>query len=131
MNQLLGEITEIKTSDDLALVKMICEGESFSSLIISRDDSLTIGKKVWMSFKETEVMLRENTGEGISIKNRFKSTIKSLQKGKILCEVILNYKGHSITSIITTESCETLNLFIGKEVEALVKTNDLMLIQHQ
>ena len=131
MNQLLAEITDIKTSDDLALVKMICEDEIFSSLIISRDDSIAIGKKIWMSFKETEVMLRENTGEGISIKNRFKSTIKSLQKGKILCEVILNYKGHSITSIITTESCETLNLFIGKEVEALVKTNDLMLIQHQ
>jgi molybdate transport system regulatory protein len=129
MNQLLAEITEVKTSDGLALVKMICEGEKFSSLIISGDAALEIGKKVWMSFKETEVILRENTGEGISIKNRFSSTIKSIQKGKILCEIILNYKGHFITSIITTESCETLNLFIGKEVEALVKTNDLMLIQ--
>ncbi|MCX6181752.1 MAG: TOBE domain-containing protein [Bacteroidetes bacterium] len=131
MNQLLAEITEIKTSDDLALVKMKCEDEIFSSLIISRDDSMSVGKKVWMSFKETEVMLREISGEGISIKNRFASTIKTLQKGKLLCEVILNYKGHSITSIITSESCEAMNLFIGKEVEALVKTNDLMLIQHQ
>ncbi len=129
MNRILADITEIKTSGDLALVNLKCENEIFSSLIISQDDSIKVGQSVYMAFKETEVILRENTGEGISIENRFSCSIKSIQKGKILCEVVLNFKNQIITSIITAESCEKLNLFVGKELEALVKTNDLLLIQ--
>ncbi len=131
MNQILAEITEIKTSDDLALVSLQCEGNIFSSLIIHQENSyVKTGNSVYMVFKETEVMIGKNNSF-LSIRNRFSSVIKSIQKGKILSEIILNFKEHSITSIITTESCEQLSLSVGDEVDALVKTNDLMLIQYQ
>ncbi|MFM7022087.1 MAG: molybdopterin-binding protein [Flavobacteriales bacterium] len=130
MNQLLAEISDVQTSDNLALVSLLCENETFSSLIIHNENNyVRKGNPVYMVFKETEVMIGKDL-ESISIRNRFTSVIKFIKKGKLLSEIILNFKGHTITSIITTESCERLSLCVGKEVEALVKTNDLMLIQH-
>ncbi len=77
-----------------------------------------------------EVSIGKNLNKGISIKNRFKSIIQTIQKGDLLSELTLNFKGHSIVVIITTDSCERLGLTVGEEVEALVKTNDLMLMQY-
>lgn len=131
MNQILAEITEILVSDDLALVNLKCEGKKFSSLIIHQENTfISTGNKVYMVFKETEVVIGKNSGNNLSIKNCFNSVIKSIEKGRLLSEINLNFNGHSITSIITSESCDRLALSVGMEVEALVKTNDLMLIQH-
>ena len=130
MNQILAEITAVLVSDDLALVHLKCEDQKFSSLIIHQENSfISTGNKVYMVFKETEVLIGKNSRDQLSVKNCFGSVIKSIEKGKVLSEIKLNFKGHSITSIITSESCERLALCVGMEVEALVKTNDLMLIQ--
>ncbi len=129
MNQLPAQITEIKTSGEIALITLRCGGETFSSLIIHNNEAfIKKGNEVVMAFKETEVAIAKNLNGLLSIRNRFQSTITSIEKGTLLSEITLNFKGNKLVSIITTASCENMELTVGDEVEALLKTNELLLM---
>lgn len=84
-----------------------------------------------MVFKETELSIAKEFHGKLSIRNRFISKIKSIETGKILSEVKLDYKGNLISSVITTASCESLELDSGIEVIGLLKTNELMLMKYE
>jgi molybdate transport system regulatory protein len=132
MNKLQAEISNIRTSGDLSLVTLICHGELFSSLIIShQEEYIQKGNKVYMVFKETEVSIGKGLSGGLSIRNRFKSVIENIEKGVLLSEIRLNFNGEIITSIITTSSCEVLELQMQDEVEGLLKTTELFIMKHE
>lgn len=130
MNQLTAEIMAIQTSDGLALIELKCEGMTFSSLIISNDeDYISVGKTVYLVFKETEVAIAIPPVRNISIRNHFPATIENIDKGRILSEIKLKFMGLPLKSIITSASCEMLDLKIMDQVTALVKTNEIMLMK--
>jgi molybdate transport system regulatory protein len=132
MNKLPAEISEIKTSGDLSLVTLSCHGELFSSLIIShREEYIKKGNRVYMVFKETEVSIGKGLNGGLSIRNRFKSVIEHIEKGILLSEIRLNFNDEIITSIITTSSCEALELHVQDEVEGLLKTTELFIMKYE
>ncbi|HWZ22031.1 MAG TPA: TOBE domain-containing protein [Cytophagaceae bacterium] len=132
MNKLLAEITEINSSGDLSLVTLHCQGELFSSIIINhQEDYIQKGNIVYMVFKETEVSIGKNLNGGLSIRNRFKSVIENIDKGTLLSELKLNFKGQLITSIITTSSAEKLELQLKEEVEGLLKTTELFIMKYE
>ena len=84
-----------------------------------------------MVFKETEVSIGKSLNGGLSIRNRFKSVIEEIEKRILLSEIRLNFKGKIITSIITTSSCEALDLRMGEEVEGLLKTTELFIMKYE
>jgi molybdate transport system regulatory protein len=132
MNKLQAEISGISTSEDLSLVTLSCQEELFSSIIINhQEDYIQEGKTVYMVFKETEVSIGKNLSGGLSIRNRFQSKIESIDKGKLLSELKLNFKGQIITSVITTSSLEKLDLQPGEEVEGLLKTTELFIMKYE
>jgi molybdate transport system regulatory protein len=128
MNRLQGVVASVEASGDIRLVGVCVEEEIFSIVVIeSRDDHLTVGQKVFLLFKETEVAIAKDFQGKISLRNQFKGLIESIEKGKILSEISLNYKGNIINSIITTRSVEDLELKKGDRATAFVKTNELMI----
>jgi molybdopterin-binding protein len=130
MNQLQASITAIQTSDNLALIELHCEGILLNTLIISNAEAyISEGNHVYLVFKETEVAIGIPPINNISIQNQFPCTIESIEKGPILAEIKLNFMGHSLKSIITTASCEMLNLNVKDKVIALVKTNEILLMK--
>ena len=132
MNKLPAEIITIKTSGDISLLTLICEGESFSSIIINNhEEYIHEGNLVYMVFKETEVSIGKDLIGGLSIRNRFSSVIEHIESGSLLSEIRLHYKGHHITSIITTQSCESLNLQVSDKVEGLLKTTELLIMKYE
>jgi molybdate transport system regulatory protein len=132
MNRLPAIITEIKSSGELSLITLNCHGEFFSSLIIShKEEYIKKGNKVFMVFKETEVSIAKNLIGGLSIRNRFKSVIDHIEKGILLSEIRLNFQSEIITSLITTSSCENLDLKIQDEVEGLLKTTELFIMKYE
>jgi molybdopterin-binding protein len=52
-----------------------------------------------------------------------------VRSGVILSEVVMDYRGHTISSIITTGSIKRLDIKPGDEVEALVKANEVTLME--
>jgi molybdate transport system regulatory protein len=130
MNQLIAKIQRIEKSGTIILVSLLCEGMRFTSLIIDNEDEyLEEGNSVFMIFKAAEVFIAKNYEGGLSIRNRFPCTITQLEKGRILTQVTLDFKGNTIISVLTTDECEALHLDVNDKVEGLLKTNELMLMK--
>lgn len=64
----------------------------------------------------------------ISARNSLKGTVKAVAIGAVNAEVVVEVSpGVEVVSIITKSSAERLNLAVGKEVYALVKSSDVMI----
>ncbi len=64
----------------------------------------------------------------MSGRNRLPGTITELVKGEAATRVSLQVGDNHMVSLITTESAEELGLEVGKEVTALVKATDVMVL---
>lgn len=64
----------------------------------------------------------------INVRNQFRGTIKEIIEGPVVSEVdVQTPAGLVVTSVITTRSVKELNLTVGKEVVALVKSTEVSL----
>ena len=132
MNQLRGRIIGIESNDHVSLVDVEVSGDTFSAMLLETPDSapyLAIGNEVQLLFKETEVSLAKNLSGQISLRNRVQGRVRAVRSGGILSEVLLEYRGQTLTSIITTRSIKRLDIQQGDEVEALIKANEVSLME--
>jgi molybdopterin-binding protein len=114
------------------MVDIDVDGDVFSSIVLETPATasyLKEGSGVTLLFKETEVSIGKNLVGLISLRNRFKATIKKLEKSDILTKVFLKFKSKEIVSIISTRSAQKLGLIEGDQVEWLVKTNEISLLK--
>jgi molybdate transport system regulatory protein len=133
MNVLPGSIQEIRTEGHLSLIKIKIDNDLFSSIVIDTPQTaahLMIDAPINMLFKENEVVIAKVFAGQISLQNRFTCTIRSIEKGKLLSKLVLNYHQHTITSLITTNAVEQLQCVVGDEITAMVKTNEISLSPH-
>ncbi len=64
----------------------------------------------------------------ISARNSLKGTIKSIKKGMVNAEIILDIgNGVTITSVITMASVENLGLKEGMTAYAVIKSSEVMI----
>lgn len=130
MNKLKGNITSVRGSESLSLVKIAVGSTIFTSIIIDTPESeayFKTGNTVNVYFKETEVIIAKNEPLNISIQNKILCEIDSIKNGEILSELHLSFGEFNIKSIITTNAVKTLNLKNGDAVLALIKTNEISL----
>ena len=130
MNQLRGCISAVETNGFVSLVDVAVGGDMFTAILLETPFSapyLAAGREVWVLFKEPEVSLAKDLSGQISLRNRVRARVRAVRHGAILSEVVLDYQGHAITSIITTRAVARLALQEGDEVEALVKANEVSL----
>jgi len=130
VNKLTGKIVLVESSQHMSMVDIDVQGDVLSSIVLETPASapyLKLGNSVSLLFKETEVSIAKNLSGLISLRNRFKATVKRIEKSEILTKVFLNYKGNEIISIISTRSAQKLGLINGDDVEWLVKTNEVSL----
>jgi molybdate transport system regulatory protein len=130
MNTLLGTITEITTEDSLSLVKIKVENTVFTSIVIDTPETahyLKTGNGLKVLFKETEVILAKNIAGIISLQNKIDCIIDSFEKGKLLCKVVLIFGTAKITSVITRNAFDQLEIQENDEITAMIKTNEISL----
>jgi molybdate transport system regulatory protein len=132
MNKLSGTITKIQQSGAILLVDVDVDGHGFSAMLIesaTQPEWLQTGNTIDLVFKETEVSLAKNLSGMISMRNRMKCTVQSIERGELLSKVSLQFQKYTLTSAITTRSVDSLNIKIGDEIEALVKANEVSLMK--
>ena len=62
----------------------------------------------------------------INVRNQFRGTVKEIIEGPVVSEVdVVTPQGLVVTSVITTRSVKDLNLEVGREVVALVKSTEV------
>jgi len=132
MNRLLGTITAIESNAHLSLVDVVAGQVSFTAMLMETPQNapyLKVGNTVAVLFKETEVSLAKNLSGELSLRNIVRGIVRQIRRGDILCEVLLNCNGQMLTSIITTRAIKRLDLKEGDEVDALVKANEVSLME--
>ena len=132
MNKLTGIITQIQQSGAIMLVDVAVDGHGFSALLIesvTQPKWLQTGNTIDLVFKETEVSLAKNLSGVISLRNRMKCKVISIERGGLLSKISMGFQNYTIASAITTRAVDALRLTIGDEVEALVKSNEISLVK--
>ena len=128
MNRLKGNIKGLKTFDDLTLLEIEVEKTTLKSIIINDHGKkiFKVGSSVEALFKETELIISKNKTNHISLQNKMDCEIISIQTGELLSQIKLRFSCIELISIITTQSVKELNLKLGDQVTAMVKTNEIM-----
>lgn len=134
MNKLYGNISKITSHEGISAVQIQTKNTLLSTVLLDTPKScnyLKLDRPITVAFKETEVAIAlPNLGE-ISLANQLPCKISHIQNGKILAKISLTCRDGSITSIITTNSSKRLGLKEGLEVIALVKSNEISLIDEE
>jgi len=127
LNKIKATVVSQKHSNGLARIEALSEGYLFRLLVFEDKSVRENGANVYLLIKESEIALSKSKHSGISISNQLECSIAEIKKGEILCEIILNFGHIKLSSMITTESVERLELRAGNTVCALVKANEIYL----
>lgn len=130
MNTLSGRIEEILVHENLSILRINVNDLNLSAIVIDTPESaphLRKDKPVQVIFKETEVVISCLPVPKISVQNKIPGTISTIRKEQLLTKVTLRSSIGEINSIITTQAALELDLKIGTEVMALIKTNEIMI----
>lgn len=63
--------------------------------------------------------------QAINVRNQFKGKVKEIIRGDVVSEVDVETPWGIVTSVITTRSVADLDLKVGSEVVALVKSTEV------
>lgn len=127
MNKLKSLIVSQRHHEGLGSIEAECGGNIFRLLVFESHKQRENGDEAYMIIKESEIAISKSNPVDISISNRIESVIVGINKGAILCEVVLDFNGQKLASIITIESAQRLDLKVGDRVYALIKANEIYL----
>jgi molybdopterin-binding protein len=65
------------------------------------------------------------TIKAINVRNQFKGVIKEIVQGEVVSEIDVQTASGIVTSVITTRSVRDLELKVGSEVIAFVKSTEV------
>ena len=63
----------------------------------------------------------------LSARNALKGKITEITKGAVVAKVKVDIGGQTITSMISVEAVDDLALKIGDEVQAIIKSSEVMI----
>ncbi|MGA3111956.1 MAG: TOBE domain-containing protein [Candidatus Bathyarchaeia archaeon] len=96
-----------------------------------------LGRNLLVEYKQVESYLEnvlsnsgtvEVKGVKLSARNRFKGKVVSVEKGVITAKVKVEVKMPvTVTAVITKDAVEDLDIKVGDEVEAIVKSTEVMI----
>lgn len=131
MNRLPGQIQQVETVDELAMVEVALEDTTIWSMLIDSPTTnilLQTGQELWVVFKESDVAISTKLETGLSIPNRLRAKIISIKKGKLLSRIVLDYHGHVLSAIVPNRSLDLLHLEVGAYIYLLVRINEILLM---
>ena len=135
MSQLAATIASIESVESLNIVTFVCVGQTLKMVSLELNETVQKGKNVTLACKPTSVAIAkpvrgaEDLSAVLSYANQIKVKIVSLQVGQLLCSAVLSFGDFTLESILSTDAVERLQLCEGDEVIALIKANELSILE--
>ncbi|MEA1955883.1 MAG: TOBE domain-containing protein [Campylobacterota bacterium] len=130
MSNLLATISKIESCDSLHLVKFDFNGQSLSMMSLELNENIKVATKIKLSVKPTNVAIGKDINGKLSHSNQLKAIIKSIQNGKLLSSIVLEFSNEEILeSIITKDSVQRLDLKEGDVVTTIIKASDISITE--
>ncbi len=126
MNILEGKIVSIEKVDEFLSLNILVGDKNFFAVVLYSDTLswMQTGQRANLIFKEMEVMIATLSSK-ISARNAFVSKIKEIEMGELFANVIFDFEGKEISSVITKHSCKELGCREGSEFIWFVKSNEV------
>lgn len=131
-NKFIGKVTDVTRGAVNGIVKIeLSNGQHITSSITLEaidDLDITVGKEVTAIIKSTSVLI----GRGqltLSARNKLSGTIIDINRGAVNAIVKVELPSNVvISSSITLEAVDELDLTVGKEVTAVVKASEVLIM---
>ena len=131
-NKFIGKVVDVTRGAVNGIVKIeLSNGQHITSSITLEaidDLDITVGKEVTAIIKSTSVLI----GKGqltLSARNKLSGTIIDINRGAVNAIVKVELPSNVvITSSITLEAVDELDLTIGTEVTAVVKASEVLIM---
>ncbi len=128
MNQIKAEVIHIKRVDTLNYLTFSLNQQFIHMLSLELEPNLKVGTVVHLGVKSTHVAIAKELKGLLSLENRLKGTIVSIENGEILSSICLDIDGFLLESIISMESREMMNLQIDDKVLVLINSADISIV---
>lgn len=135
MSQIIAKIEDIKSVASLNIVRFSCAGQILQMVSLELSDAMRQGRSVTLACKPTSVALAkpaiplEDFSAMLSYSNQLNVEIVSIEQGALLSSVMLRLGEFMLESITSTESIDRLGLKEGDRVLALIKANELSILE--
>ncbi|MDR1295982.1 MAG: TOBE domain-containing protein [Deltaproteobacteria bacterium] len=131
-NQFAGKIAALTKGAVNTEVVLDLDGSAGLAAIITNTSAasleLKVGAQVLALTKASWVILSTDTSLKTSARNQLKGKVKTVKRGAVNAEVVLDGPGGiEIVSIITNDSLDRLALKEGQEVLALIKASHVII----
>ena len=131
-NKFIGKVTDVTRGAVNGIVKIeLSNGQHITSSITLEaidDLDITVGKEVTAIIKSTSVLI----GRGqltLSARNKLSGTIIDINRGAVNAIVKVKLPSNVvISSSITLEAVDELDLTVGTEVTAVVKASEVLIM---
>ena len=131
-NKFIGKVTDVTRGAVNGIVKIeLSNGQHITSSITLEaidDLDITVGKEVTAIIKSTSVLI----GRGqltLSARNKLSGTIIDINRGAVNAIVKVELPSNVvISSSITIEAVDELDLTVGTEVTAVVKASEVLIM---
>lgn len=131
-NKFIGKVTDVTRGAVNGIVKIeLSNGQNITSSITLEaidDLDITVGKEVTAIIKSTSVLI----GRGqltLSARNKLSGTIIDINRGAVNAIVKVELPSNVvISSSITLEAVDELDLTVGTEVTAVVKASEVLIM---
>lgn len=126
---MIARVKEIRTKDSLNIVEFDFNNITLKMMSLELNKDITIGKRVELIVKPTNIIISKNFIEDISLSNQTLAKIVDINCGELLCSITLKLNNTIFESIITKDSFIRLNLKIDNKVYILIKASDLSILK--
>ena len=128
MNQIKAEVIHIKSVDSLNFLTFSLNQQVIHMLSLELEPNLNVGTTVHLGIKSTHVAIAKDLKGLLSVENRLKANIVSIENGEILSSICLDIEGFLLESIISRESLERMNLQTDDNVVVLINSADISIV---
>lgn len=129
MNSITATVKEIKSVDNLNIVKFDFNGNTLTMMSLEIKDNIKAGTIVLLTTKPTYIAIAKDFSGEVSYSNRLHVKIDDIQNGELLSSIKLRTDDTVLESIITKESSQRMKLNVGDEVTAFIKANELSIME--
>lgn len=128
--RLYGTIVRVTKGHIYAHVEILWKEVPLSVIVTrtsSEDMELKSGDSVYVLIKGMDVLLAKTFSGILSARNKIRGTVKRIIQGDILSKVFLESQGDTFHAFITNTSLMEMEVNVGDEITAIVKSTELIL----
>ena len=122
-----AKIVQISSKDGVSFFELECLnlGTNLYMLALNEASKFVLNDEVSLNFKSSDVVLSKLRLEASSLENELKCEVVGINQGEILSIISLKCEQLCFEAIISDHALKGLNLVIGEQVFAYVKSTSI------